>query len=119
MKYTVGENTSFIANSRIYGPGEEIDSSFFKFPKTIEAAVAAGKLKPVQDNPPPAGSGDPPAGDDAPAGGGNTNDTGLTPKKRKSMEKAAIDSGLRNPEEVKNLSDKDLVKLLTDAGVVA
>jgi hypothetical protein len=103
MKYIVGENASFIANSRIYGPGEEIDSAFFNFPKTIEVAVAAGKLIPVQDSP------------DGDTGGGDTN---FTAKKRKAMEKAAIDSGLGNPEEVKNLSDKDLVELLTAAGVV-
>jgi hypothetical protein len=103
MKYIVGENASFIANSRIYGPGEEIDSELFKFPKTIEAALASGKLKAAQDNP------------DVDTGGGDTN---FTAKQRKAMEKAAIDSGLGNPEEVKNLSDKDLAEILTAAGVV-
>jgi hypothetical protein len=95
MKYTVGENASFIANGRIYKPGDEIDSDFFKFEETLKRAVSAGKLIPVQDT------------------------TGITPKKRKAMEKAAIDNGLINPEDIKNLSDKDLADLLTAAGVVA
>jgi hypothetical protein len=110
MKYVVQENASFIANGRIYKPGDEIDSDYFKFKKTLEAAILAGKLKPVQDT---AGGGDN-AGDGNDAGGENTP---ITPKKRKAMEKAVIDNGLRNLEEIKNLSDKDLADLLMVAGV--
>jgi hypothetical protein len=136
MKYIVGENASFIANGRIYKPGDEIDSELFKFTQTLQAAVSAGKLKLVEDNTDggdpdgdntPGGggnasggdttSGNPGGGDNTP-GGGNTGDTGLTPKKRKALEKALIDNGLRSPEEIKNLSDKDLAELLASAGVV-
>jgi hypothetical protein len=107
MKYIVGENTSFIANGRVYKPGEEIDSSVFKHEETIKVALSAGKLKPVDDTP---------EGD---TGGGDTGDTSIAPKKRRAMEKAAVDNSLGNPEEIKNLSDKDLADLLTAAGVVA
>jgi hypothetical protein len=110
MKYIVGEGASFIANGRIYKPGDEIDSSFFKFEKTLQAATAAGKLKPVQD----AGGGPPDTGGDTGTAGG---ETGLKPKRRKAMEKAAVDNGLKNTEEIKSLSDKDLAELLTAAGV--
>jgi hypothetical protein len=126
MKYTVQENASFIANGRIYAPGDEINSDSFKFKKTLEKAVSGGKLKPVQDTPAADASASPGA-----SGGGNT-DSGspsnsdvsggadaaaIAPKKRKAMEKAVIDNGLRNPEEIKSLSDKDLAELLTAAGV--
>jgi hypothetical protein len=154
MKYIVAEKASFIANGRIYKPGDEIDSELFKFEKTLQAAVFAGKLKPVQNNPGGSnpggnntsgggdttggnpggdnttGGGDTGGGGNAPGGGnigdgdnpgadGNIDDTSLTPKKRKAMEKAAIDNGLRSPEEIKSLSDKDLAELLTATGVVA
>jgi hypothetical protein len=71
------------------------------------------------------GGGDTTAGGDTAGGdtaGGDTaggDNTPITPKKRKAMEKAAINNGLENQEEIKNLSDKDLAELLADAGVVA
>jgi hypothetical protein len=110
MKYIVSEGASFIANGRIYKPGDEIDSLFFKFEKTLQTAISAGKLKPIQDT-----SGETDTGGDTDTSG----DTGggLKPKKRKAMEKIVIDNGLKNPEEIKNLSDEDLAELFKAAGV--
>jgi hypothetical protein len=118
MKYIVGENAAYVANGRTYKPGDEIDSSFFKREEVIKAAIAAGKLKPIT------ASGDTGAGGtntgDTASGKANAGDTGtasITPKKRKAMERAAVDNGLGNPEEIKSLSDNDLAELLTAAGV--
>jgi hypothetical protein len=139
MKYTVNENASFIANGRIYKPGDEIDSEVFKFKKTLEAAISGGKLKPVIDTigdekpgdekPGDEKSGDEKSGDEKPGdekpgdeksgdekpGDENT----ITAKKRKAMEKAAVDGGLGNLEEIKSLSDKDLAELLAAGGAGA
>jgi hypothetical protein len=107
----VGEGASYVANRRIYGPGEEINPALFKNDVTFEAALSSGKLKLVKAD---TGDGDPGGGDTSGSG-----DTTITPKKRKAMEKAAIDNGLGNSEEIKNLSDQDLTDLLTTAGLGA
>jgi hypothetical protein len=125
----VGEKASYVANRRIYGPGEEINPALFKNDKTLEAAVSSGKLKLVKTDTTGADAtttgdtttGDTTTGDttsgDTTSGDTTGGDAAVTPKKRKAMEKAAIDNGLGNSEEIKNLSDKDLTGLLTAAGL--
>jgi hypothetical protein len=128
----VGEGASYVANRRIYGPGEEINPVLFKNDVTFKVAISSGKLKLVkadtgdgadttgEDNSGGAdtGGGDPGGGDTS---GSETDTTGgdttITPKKRKAMEKAAVDNSLGNSEEIKNLSDQDLTDLLTAAGL--
>jgi hypothetical protein len=101
-RYVVAKGASFVGDKKVYKEGDVIDESAFKSKERFNKLLTSKPPKIVEA---------PPEEEKKDENSGSENKLG-----RKALEELALKDNFKKPEEIKNLKDEELKKLLQDAG---